>query len=233
MPEPSVLLVDDEKFFLDLQRDFLGDSPVTVLTATAGREAFDLARTHRPRLIFMDYRMPEMDGAACCALLKTDPRLCRIPVIMVVGEGKVNDRRTCREAGCDALITKPLDRKEFLAIGRRFLPEVERRQPRVPCGTLTVFRRAGDSFHGTVEDVSLCGVYVASRCEVCIDETIRLGFMLPGTDFLEADARVAWINQGHRRIKKSLPEGFGVEFVDIPAAAADLVKRFVEGRTPR
>lgn len=233
MSEPSVLIVDDERFFLELQRDFLRESPVEVLTAGGGREAMELARAQRPGLIFMDFRMPEMNGAACCALLKADPGLRRIPVVMVVGEGKENDRQACREAGCDAVITKPLDRNEFLAVGRRLLPDVERRHPRIPYSALAVFRKGDESFHGTVEDISLNGVYLATRCEVLVDDRIRLGFVLPGTDLMETDARVAWVNLGHRRIKKELPEGFGVEFVGLPAEASELVKRLVTGNTPR
>lgn len=233
MGEPTVLLVDDEQFFLNLLCEFLGDSPVSVMTAESGPAALERARTHRPALIVLDYRMPDMNGAACCAQLKADPRLHRIPVIMVVGGGKDDDRLACRAAGCDAIITKPLDRREFLEVGRRFLPDVERRQLRISCGGLAIFRKDDVSFHGTVEDLSLNGAYVASRCDIMINETIRLGFILPGPVLVETESRVAWLNQGHHRIKKGLPEGFGVEFLDLTGETSDLVKRFVAENAPR
>ncbi|RNC72307.1 MAG: response regulator [Desulfuromonadales bacterium] len=228
MSNPSILLVDDEKFFLNLQQEFLKDSPVTILTASGGEEALDAIRRHRPNLIFMDFRMPDLDGATCCAILKNDPKLAAIPVVMVAAEGKENDRELCRKAGCDAIIAKPLDRRQFLATGRRFLPAVERRYARIPYSALAVFRKGESSFHGTIEDISLWGVYVASRCDVQIDERIRLGFVLPDTELLEAEARVAWVNLGHRRIKPAMPEGFGVEFTAIPDAARERVRMIVE-----
>lgn len=233
MKTPTILLVDDERFFLDLQRDFLKGSPVTILTATGGEEALRIAREYRPDLIYLDCRMPEMDGAACCTLLKGDKGLRTIPVVMMVPEGKERERERCQAAGSDGIIVKPIDRREFLEAGRRFIPEVERRHPRIRCGSLAVFRTGGASFHGSIEDISFCGVYVGSRCTVGIEDRIRLGFFLPGTDLIETDARVAWINQGHRRIKPALPEGFGVEFVSIAANAADQVKRFIAESTPR
>lgn len=233
MPHPSVLLVDDEQFFLNLQREFLQESPVSVITATGGREALALAREHHPGLIVLDFRMPEMDGGACCALLKADPFLRQIPVVMVVVEGKEQDCQLAFQAGCDAVITKPLDRRTFLHTGRRFLPDVERRHPRIPLSTLAFFRKGDESHHGTIEDISLFGVYVATRCTARVDDPIRLGFILPDSDIVECDARVAWVNQGHRRIKKNLLEGFGVEFVAISVEAADRVKRYVRQHTPR
>ncbi|WP_306536465.1 response regulator [Geobacter sp.] len=233
MKTPTILLVDDERFFLSVQRDFLKGSQVAVLTATGGEEALRIAREHRPDLIYLDCRMPEMDGAACCALLKGDKDLRTIPVVMSVQEGKERDREQCLTAGCDGIITKPFDRREFLETGRRFIPEVERRHPRIRCGSLAVFRRGSASHHGSIEDISFCGVYVVSRCDVGMEDRIRLGFFLPGSDLIETDARVAWINQGHRRIKPALPEGFGVEFIGIAADAADQVKRFIAESSPR
>jgi CheY-like chemotaxis protein len=238
MPEsvmkiPSILLVDDERFFLSVQRDFLKGSPITILTATGGEEALRIAREQRPDLIYLDCRMPEMDGAACCSILKGDRDLRTIPVVMMVLEGKEKDRERCLAAGCDGIISKPIDRREFLEAGRRFIPEVERRHQRIQCGSLAVFRMGGASFHGCIEDISFCGVYVCSRCDVGIEARIRLGFFLPGSDLIETDARVAWVNQGHRRINPALPEGFGVEFVGIAAEAAEQVKRFIAANTQR
>uniref|UniRef100_A0A831XD42 Response regulator n=1 Tax=Geobacter metallireducens TaxID=28232 RepID=A0A831XD42_GEOME len=233
MKASSILIVDDERFFLDLQRNFLKGSPVAVLTASSGEEALRLARDRRPDLIYLDCRMAGMDGAACCALLKGDRELRTIPVVMLVQEGKERDRQRCLDAGCDTIIAKPIDRRQFLEAGRRFVPDVERRHRRIPCSSLAVFRMGGASFHGSIEDISLCGVYVGARCDVGIEDRIRLGFFLPGGDLIETDARVAWINQGHRRIKPALPEGFGVEFVGITAEATDQVKRFIAAGTQR
>lgn len=233
MKMPSILIVDDERFFLSLQRDYLKDSPVKVLSATGGEEALRVAREQRPQLIYLDCRMPDMDGPACCAILKGDRDLRTIPVVMTVQEGKERDRERCLAAGCNIVIAKPIDRREFLEAGRRFVPDVERRHQRIRCDSLAVFRAAGASFHGTIDDISVCGVYVVSRCNVAIEDRIQLGFFLPDTDLIETNARVAWVNQGHRRIKQALPEGFGVEFVGITTEAAEKVKRFITANTER
>lgn len=88
MKEPRVLLVDDERFFLNLQQEFLADSPVRVITAQNGREALDMIQRDRPGIVYLDLRMPELDGAACCSAIKNNPDLRNTPVVMVVSEGK-------------------------------------------------------------------------------------------------------------------------------------------------
>lgn len=227
MRTPVILLADNEPFFLALLGDFLKDSPVTVLTATDGEKALRIAREQRPNLIYMNLQMPEMDGAACCSLIKEDRALQYIPVIMMVKESKESDRERSLAAGCDGILAKPVGRREFLEAGRRFIPQVERRHPRIRCASLAVFNAGGSSFHGSIEDISFNGVYVGSRCNITLEDRIRLGFFLPGSDLIEADARVAWVNQGHRRIKPALPEGFGVEFIGIDTNAVNQVKSFI------
>lgn len=232
MKTPVILLVENEPFFLSLLKDFLRNSPVTVLTATEGKEALRIAREQKPNLIYMNLRLPDMDGMACCEQIKGDSDLRSIPVIMMVKEGKEHAPKPGLAAGCDGVITKPVDRREFLEAGRRFIPQVERRHPRVRCAALAVFNAGGSSFHGSIEDISFRGVYVVSRCNIEIEDRIRLGFFIPGSDLIETDARVAWVNQGHRRVKPVLPEGFGVEFLSIAPNAFDQVKRFIASTSP-
>lgn len=231
MDDPRILLVDDEKFFLAIAADFLSDSPVTTITATSGSEALRLARSERPQLIYLDYRMPEGDGASWCREFKSDPVLRDVPLIMIVGDGREDDRRACLQAGCDGIITKPLDRRQFLETGRRFLPAIDRRLTRIAFQALAVFRRGGTSHHGTVEELSINGIFLSSRCDIEVNEQLRFGFVLPDGHLVETFGRVAWLNRGARRTKRSLPEGFGVEFVhlsdDDVLRISDLIARTI------
>ena len=70
-----ILLVDDAKFFLELEKQFLKNTPATLLTASSGKEALEIAKESRPSLVFMDVDMPEMDGLDCCRQFKADPFL--------------------------------------------------------------------------------------------------------------------------------------------------------------
>jgi CheY-like chemotaxis protein len=82
-PEPETLLViDDDEVFRYLLRRVLEETPFRVLEAPSGPLGLQLARTHRPRAIFLDLVMPEMGAHEVLDALQTDPRTRAIPVIV-------------------------------------------------------------------------------------------------------------------------------------------------------
>ena len=230
----KILLVDDVDFFLDLEKDFLKRTPARILTARNGREALEQVRTHHPDLVFMDVNMPVMDGLACCRSLKSDPQYADTPIVMVFAPTQEVDDRACLAAGCDAVMSKPVDRRTFLELGRRFLFAVDRREMRIACQMTVDFQTPDRRDRGMGLDISEHGVYVGYRREIREDERIKLGFFLPGVspERLEVSGRVAWVNQGFPRPNLSLPQGFGVEFRVISSEASRVLGAYVEKFAP-
>lgn len=237
MSRPKILLVDDDRLFLELEKDFLKQSAVMVYTAADGREALDSLKMVRPDLIFMDLHMPEVDGATCCKVLKTDPHLSSIPVVMVSVAGHESDLERCRAAGCDGILTKPIRREEFLAFGHQFLRNIDEIELRVPCRSQVVFTVNGRAHYGMSADLSSCGIFVAFKGEIMVDDHVRLSFLLrEGSELIEAVGRVAWINGGAHLLKPALPQGFGVEFTKISPEAVGLIREYMNeaaGKNPQ
>jgi uncharacterized protein (TIGR02266 family) len=228
---PKVLLVDDVNMFLEIQKGFLKLSSVHILTARDGAEALAAVKKERPELVFMDLHMPNMDGAECCASIKADPELSRLPVIMLTAEGKEEDRERCIRAGCDDFLTKPIDRVDYLQKARKYLPAIDRRDPRVPCRTKVMFRAFGVSLSGETVNVSARGVYIAAEYEVAAGTVVEMVFVLPGEEsggVIQVKGRVAWVNSAQKRLQRMLPVGFGVEFTGATEASLASLKRFVE-----
>lgn len=234
MGTAKILLVDDVKLFIELEKSFLKHSAVQVLTASNGEEALEIVRRERPDLIFMDLNMPKMDGVTCCTAIKADPELLFIPVIMVTTAGREEEVALCRQAGCEDFLTKPVDRRLFLEKARRFLPDVERREPRIATETPVLFRLGPDTIATTIIDVSNGGIYLASELEVALHQEIELAFFIPGSNhgIISARGRVAWVNLPHERKKWLLPVGFGVEFTAIPEELHRRVKEWVSSPHP-
>lgn len=228
MNQPKILLVDDVDFFIDVERRFLAQTPAAILIARSGREALDVALREAPALVYLDVHMPEMDGIGCLRLLKGDPRLRLIPVVMVMAPGKGVTEEDCRAAGADGVVFKPLERSAFLETGRRLLFHIERREKRVPCQALVTLRRGGEEIHCSSEDLSVHGAYINCRHAVAKGETLTLGMLLPGSAaVLEVRAEVAWVNQGFPRPRLKLPQGFGVTFREVAAETAAALRDFV------
>lgn len=232
----KILLVDDVDFFLQVEKDILRFTPATIHTARNGREALEVAARHRPDLIFMDVNMPVMDGLSCCRLLKENISLRSIPVVMVFAPGRSVSEATCREAGCDGVLTKPINSRSFLEMGRRFHAGIERRAERLQDEVPLSFRCEGKSCPGIGLDISEGGIFVASTEKLAEDDRLKIALLLPGAgpEGIELRGRVAWVNQGPLRPRRSFPEGFGVEFRSVrPEAAGVLAEHIAERKASR
>jgi CheY-like chemotaxis protein len=225
---PKILLVDDTKMLLEIIKSYLINSPVQVFTALNGKEAMEVARKERPDLVVLDQNMPVMNGTECCAVLRKDSLLKKIPVIMMSSRATPEDREAFKQAGCDDFLAKPLERQRFLAKLHSFLPEVEQREARVPCRTEVTMEIAGTFFCGICEDISLLGLYIATDFKVSVESSISLRFKLPGkTDnpFITAKGRIAWLNCTGRQMKPHLPPGFGVEIHEITGEGLAILRK--------
>jgi CheY-like chemotaxis protein len=225
----KVLLADNSNVCLGIEQELLRKLPVKVFTAGNGRQALDSARKLRPDLIYMDLDLPGMDGAACCRAIKEDTSLSMIRVVLMSPPVK-EKTELCRAAGCDAFLAKPIDRREFIAVGRSMLALTDRREERIPCRAIVTCHVEGNVFCGTLEDIALKGIFVGSHYEVKIGERLALRFVLPvsGAGTIETVARVVWINGEKVRRNWQLPAGFGVEFENLEERGAVQITEFIE-----
>lgn len=102
-----ILIVDDEPLNLAVMREVLG-SQYRLAFARSGEEALRAAARHRPLLILLDVRMPDMDGYEVCRQLKADAQTAAIPVIFVSGCADTLDETRGFEAGAVDYLVKPV-----------------------------------------------------------------------------------------------------------------------------
>ena len=79
----KILLVDDDKDFVEATKVVLESKPYEVVVAYNGDEGLAKARKDKPDLIILDIIMPVKDGFSAAEQLKKDPELRNIPVIML------------------------------------------------------------------------------------------------------------------------------------------------------
>ncbi len=79
----KILLVDDDRDFVEATRLVLESKPYEVITAYNGNEGLNKAKNEKPDLIILDVIMPVKDGFNAAEELKKDPELNAIPVIML------------------------------------------------------------------------------------------------------------------------------------------------------
>jgi two-component system cell cycle response regulator len=104
-----VLVVDDILPNVKLLEAKLMSEYYEVITASNGPEALVKAREKSPDIILLDVMMPGMDGFEVCQIIKHDPALAHIPVVMVTALTDSADRVRGLEAGADDFLSKPIN----------------------------------------------------------------------------------------------------------------------------
>jgi len=111
--EKHVLVVEDETPALALLERILTSAGYRVTGVRDGIAAIKSARTDPPDLVLLDLLIPGVDGYGVCALLKRD-RTFRAPVVILSGRTSEKDVKAAYDAGADAFLGKPVDRKALL-----------------------------------------------------------------------------------------------------------------------
>jgi CheY-like chemotaxis protein len=83
----TILLVDDEAEVLEVYSEVLELMGHTVVRASDGQQALELARERRPDLVVTDWMMPRMNGVGLCNALAQAPEFQGLPIIMHSSSG--------------------------------------------------------------------------------------------------------------------------------------------------
>ena len=111
----KILLVDDSKTILMMERMVLGSGGYQIVTASDGEEGVARALAERPDLILMDVVMPKLSGFEACRRLRQEEVTRDVPIILVTTRGEPSNVEAGYACGCTDYITKPIDSVELLA----------------------------------------------------------------------------------------------------------------------
>jgi CheY-like chemotaxis protein len=110
-----VLYIEDNDTNVELMRGMLGNRPqIELAVAVNGRDGLAAARTRPPHLILLDIGLPDIDGLQVLQLLREDPRLARVPVIVVSAETSTQRIDAALTGGAADFLPKPLDLQALL-----------------------------------------------------------------------------------------------------------------------
>jgi DNA-binding response OmpR family regulator len=105
---PRILIVDDERDFVELVQFRLAALGYEFIVASDGVQALSQARQFKPDLILLDILLPDLDGLSVCEILRRQPSTKKIPIIFMSAlSGDVTKRTVAMHA--EDFFTKPLD----------------------------------------------------------------------------------------------------------------------------
>jgi two-component system, OmpR family, alkaline phosphatase synthesis response regulator PhoP len=121
MPGERLLIIEDDKDILELIKYNLQKERYQVTGAANGEEALKAIKSGIFDLILLDLMLPGIDGLEICKILKGDPHLAAIPIIMVTARGEETDIVLGLELGADDYIVKPFSPRILIARVRSIL----------------------------------------------------------------------------------------------------------------
>ena len=113
MAKKRLLIIDDEKDFVDTLTERLEAKGYEIIKAFDGIDGLNKAHAARPDLILLDIMMPEMSGFDVCEKLKVDEQYKNIPIIMLTAKFQPSDIEFGKEMGAEAYLTKPIELDEL------------------------------------------------------------------------------------------------------------------------
>jgi CheY-like chemotaxis protein len=123
-----VLIVDDEIANREVFAETLQYFGAHVMSAANGIEALDLIRQQLPTIILTDLAMPKMDGWEMLRILRADPDLRHIPVLVITAAYTLpGDRERVLAAGFDGYLMKPVEIATFADVLRETISKARRR----------------------------------------------------------------------------------------------------------
>ena len=111
--KPSILIVEDNQMMLAFLESYLNER-FNVICKSNGADALAwLESGNRPDVIISDIEMPDINGFEMLASIKASTYLKRIPIIMLSGKDKSEDRIRSLKMGATDYLTKPFNPEEL------------------------------------------------------------------------------------------------------------------------
>jgi CheY-like chemotaxis protein len=131
-PEARVLIVDDIITNLKVAQGLLLPYKMQVDLCKSGRMAIEAIKANKYDLIFMDHKMPEMDGIEATAIIralgKEEPYYRDLPIIVLTANAISGTRELFLENGFNDYVSKPIDTVKLSVVLERWLPKEKQKK---------------------------------------------------------------------------------------------------------
>jgi DNA-binding response OmpR family regulator len=119
----KILIVEDHADFRRLIRMTLEFEDFEVHEAPDAGQGWAMARALQPDLVVLDLMLPgPQNGLDLCRLLRADPLLCDVPVVVLSARGSSADREAAFQAGANLYLVKPFSPMQLLELLGTLVP---------------------------------------------------------------------------------------------------------------
>jgi len=106
--QKTVLIVEDETDAAEMFAEMMRVSGYRVVKSYSSTPAISMVQTEIPDIVILDVMMPDISGLEVLRFMRRDPKLSKIPVIVVSAKGMPADIQDGMDAGANVYLTKPV-----------------------------------------------------------------------------------------------------------------------------
>jgi two-component system response regulator MprA len=173
----SILIIEDDPQIVDFLRLGLGHEKFEVVVANDGRKGIELFRQHKPALVILDLRLPDLDGGEVCQHLRA---VSSVPILVLTARDLTSEKVKLLTIGADDYMVKPFSFDELLArihalLRRTGAPEKQQVLKFLDIEMMLDTRevlRAGVVIELTVKDFELLRLFLSNPRQVLSKEAI-------------------------------------------------------------
>jgi DNA-binding response OmpR family regulator len=206
------------------KKSFLNRAEIQLSTAASHDEALKIHRAEHVDIIITDRDTRGISGDQLCALIKKDPDLHTVAIIIVCACDTAQMARSIR-AGADAVILRPIKPSFLLAKVKQLLELSWRETYRVTLDVSVDGKAEDGTFSCRSMDISIQGLLLETSRTFTIGERVVCSFVLPDSSVIRARGEVA------RSLEKQ-PDSdgnrYGVHFLDLTDQERKAIEAFLD-----
>jgi CheY-like chemotaxis protein len=190
----KVLIVDDDPVLCEFIQEVLTSEKMHAEVTTDSMRALARLRDERFDVIFLDMRMPSLDGIEVASCIRSTGLNQTTPLVMITGDQDHKLMQRAFQAGVNLFLCKPVDRSRIMRLihaADNFIQAQRRRYTRVKVSRNVSLECGEFRVKGTSVDLSMSGMSVKSSGTLPIGSAVRAALELhPGKPPVQLAARV-------------------------------------------
>jgi CheY-like chemotaxis protein len=176
-----VLVVDDDPVLCEFMQEVLISEKMQAEVATDGMRALARLRNERFDVIFLDMRMPSLDGIEVATCIRSTGLNQNTPLVMITGDQDHKLMQKAFQAGVNLFLCKPVDRSRIMRLlnaANTFIETQRRRLIRVKVSKAVSIESGEHRLKGTTVEMSRTDMVVKSAETLPVGSAVRVGLEL-------------------------------------------------------
>ena len=220
----KILVVDNEPAVLHTIKGLIESLGYEVLALTDSREAAERVNHQKFAGVFVDAKMPGMDGPALVRRIRSSPTNNSVPVFMMTGYDDVETMREGFRSGITFYMAKPLDLgrlANILKLMKEAMLREKRSYIRLPLRTVVNCKMGEHQFTATSVNIGEGGMLLEPSGGLEVGQELWLRFSLPRIP--------QTLNPRAIVVRREQPDRAGVWFLDLAPEDRNALQDFIAG----